>query len=203
MKLVRQLKYLSQDAIYFYFLLDNLLLVFLIGFFTYRTFFVGRLNLALLVLLLSLFMIIGCRFVAQFRENATTTWLYRTMVVSSVGLMLAAICIQAVRFIYVFAPGLEEPTFSKIMVRMGIATATFYVFALVIAFLYYLYAHGMTRLIWNSYVDRLLQTTFSPNRRQNWRQIRFSNTILFNTFVWGGLASVVTLSVGLVSWWLR
>lgn len=203
MRIVRQFKYLSQDAIYFYFLVDNFLLLFLVGFFTYRTFFLGRLNWALLVLLAALLMLVACRLIAQYREHASTTFLYRLMVLGSAGLLIAALCIQTTRFVFVFAPGLAEPTLSKILVRVGIATATFYVFALLLAFVYYLFAHDMTKIIWSGYMDRLLESTFSPNRRRNWRQVRFSNMVLVNTFAWGGLASVLTLMLGLIAWLLR
>lgn len=186
-----------------YFLVDNRFLLFFVAFFTYWTFFAGHLNKALVVLLVALGLMIVCRIVLHYREKAATTYLYRALVLLSAGLLVAALCIQTYRFIYVFAPGLAEPTLPKILVRIGVATTNFWIFALIIAFVYYLYAHEMTKLIWKGSLDRLLVSTFSSQRRQNWRQVRFSSLILLNTIFWGGLASFVTLAAGLVAWLLR
>ncbi|MEI6045540.1 MAG: hypothetical protein WCS37_14420 [Chloroflexota bacterium] len=199
--LIRDFKNALQEI--FYFVVDNSFLIFFIAFFTYWTFFAGKLNWAMLVLVVALFLMIIGRVVYHFREKATTTYLYRAIVLLSATLLITALCIQTLRFIFVFTPGLSEPTLPKILVRIGVATTNFYLFALLIAFVYYLYTHGMTKLIWNGSLDRLLKGTFTSNRHQNWRQIHFSNNLLIYTFFGGGVASVVTLSIGLVAWLLR
>lgn len=201
MTLTRSFKYIAQGL--FSFLFHNLFLLFLIGFFAYRTFFLGRLNWALLVLLIALFLIIVCRAIAQYRRNLPTTLVYRTLVLLSIGLLLTAIFIQLNRLIFVFLPGLSEPTLPKILVRIGISTATLYVFALLVAFVYYMYAHDMTKLIWNGSINRLLDTTFSYKNRQHVDVVRSSNRLLIFILIWGGLASTVTLLIGLVAWLLR
>lgn len=187
----------------FYFVAYNLFLLLLIGFFTYRTFFVGRLNWALLVLLVALTLITICRVLSQYRISVTNTLLYRVVLLAGVGLLIGAACIQTFRFVYVFLPGLADPTVSEVLVRIGIATATFYGYAVVVAFVYYLYAHEMTKAIWNGSVDRVLESTFVQRKKRNWQQVQFSTMVLLRTVFWGGLASVVTLAVGFVAWLLR
>ncbi|HEX2916184.1 MAG TPA: hypothetical protein VH186_35820 [Chloroflexia bacterium] len=189
--------------ILFFIFINNFFLLALAGFFAYRTFIEGKLNWAVLVLLVSLLVFIACRVIFQYGEKATHHFFYRGLVLTGAGLFITAFVIQTWRFIEVFVPTMTEVTPAKILVRLGIATANFYVYALIFAFIYYLYAHNMTTVIWNGSVDRLLRNAFSPNERENWRRVHFSNLVLMRTFFWGGLASVVTLTVGLVAWLLR
>jgi hypothetical protein len=186
-------------------LLDNLFFVLLVAFFAYRTFFEGRLNWALLVLLVALSLMTICRIVAQYSQKVRVGFIYRTLVLLSAGLLAMALGIQTLRFVFVFAPGLVEPTMPKILVRIGVTTAIGYVFALLFAFVYYLRAHGMLWEIWNGFADRLARPSLASEvvRHQDWRHIRFSNMVLIRTFFWGGVASILTLAVGLVAWLLR
>ena len=189
-----------------YLLWRNAFLLFLAAFFAYRTFFLGRLNYALLILLSALCLIIVCRVIAQYSQKATVGLIYRGLVLLSAGLLVLALGIQTLRFVFVFAPGLaDDPTLPKILVRIGITTADSYVIALILAFVYYLHAHSMLREIWNGFASRHTWPAplSRPARYEEWRQIRFSNAVLIRTFFWGGLASIVTLTVGLVAWLLR
>jgi hypothetical protein len=185
------------------FFVNNVFLLLVVGFFAYRTFFVGRLNWALLLFVIALFLIIICRAIAQYRESVTATAVYRSLVLLSAGLLLTAIFVQTNRFIYVFVPGLSEPTLAKILVRIGITTTTLYVYALIIAFIYYLYAHDMTKIIWSGKVNRFLDTTFSRKNRHTWEEVNFSNKILLYTLVGGAVLSAFTLGVGFIAWLLR
>lgn len=188
-----------------YCLVNNLFLLFLCAFFAYRTFFEGRLNWALLVLLIALFLIIVCRVIFQYRQSATTNIIYRGLVLLSVGLLCLALCIQTLRFVLVFVPTMTEFTLPKILVRVGVTTANFWVFALLFSFLYYLYTHEMTKVIWYGSVDRILQSAFAPRRHDEhyWRRVRFSSLVLMHTIFWGGLLSFTTLTIGLIAWLLR
>jgi hypothetical protein len=187
----------------FFFFVNNILLLLIVGFFAYRTFFVNRLNWALMLFVIALFLIIICRAIAQYRESATATAIYRGLVLLSAGLLITAIFVQTNRFIYVFVPGLSEPTLAKILVRIGITMTTLWVYAIVIAFIYYLYAHEMTKIIWSGRVNRFLDTTFSRKNRHTWQEVNLSNKILLYTIVGGGILSIFTLIVGFVAWLLR
>ena len=179
---------------------QNAIVLTLIGFFVYWTFYAGRLNLALTALVGALALMIACRVVYHFNRSTVARLLYRTLVVMSAILIFAALAIQTVRFIYVFLPGLTEPTLPKILVRVGIVTATLWAFAVPTAFMYYLYVHDMTRLIWNGSVDRFLQSTLLSNRALTARRVRHANLLLWRTLLWGGALSATTLSIGVVAW---
>lgn len=188
---------------FYYFFLSNFFLLLIVGFFAYRTFFLGILNWSLLLFVIALFLIIICRAIAQYRHNATATVIYRSFVLISAGLIITALFVQTNRFIYVFLPGLSEPTVSKILVRIGITTTMLYIYALVIAFIYYLYAHDMTRIIWGGKVDSLLDTTFHRKNRHTWQEVNLSNKILLYTLIGGGVLSAFTLLVGFMAWLVK
>ncbi|MBN9393181.1 MAG: hypothetical protein J0I20_34425 [Chloroflexi bacterium] len=188
----------------FQFIKYNFVLLFLTGFFAYRTFFLDRLNYALLALLLCLFFLVVCQAIYNYCDRPRIRIIYRTALVLSVTSLTMALCIQTLRFIYVFVPTLTEPTLSRILVRIGILTVTFYAYATIFAFIYYLYVHDMLSVIWNGSVKRLLRRNPSAAiRRDQWRRERFSSLLFINVLLWGGLASVLTLVVGFVAWLLR
>lgn len=66
-------------------LLENTFFLFLTVFFAYRTFFEGRLNWALLVLLVAFSLMFVCRVIAQYSQQARVGWLYRGLVLLSAG----------------------------------------------------------------------------------------------------------------------
>jgi hypothetical protein len=182
----------------------NFFLLLLTGIFAFRTFFLDRLNYAILALLLALCLLIVCQIVYNYIDRPKLRIVYRTALLLSTASLIMALCIQTLRFVYVFVPTLTEPSVSKIMVRVGIITVTFYVYAAVFAFIYYLYVHDMLSVIWNGSVERLLRRTPSANiRRDKWRQERFSSLLFVNVFFWGGLASIITLIAGFIAWLLR
>ena len=182
----------------------NFLLLLLTGVFAYRTFFLDRLNYALLALLLCLFFLVVCQAVYKYCDRPKLRIIYRSALILSVTSLTMALCIQTLRFIYVFVPTLTEPTLSKILVRVGIITVTFYEYATVFAFIYYLYVHDMLSIIWNGSVKRLLRRNPSAAiRRDQWRRERFSSLLFLNVLLWGGLVSVLTLVIGFIAWLLR
>lgn len=189
---------------FFQFLKYNFFLLLLTGIFAFRTFFLDRLNYAILALLLALCLLIVCQVVYNYIDRPKFRIIYRFALLLSATSLIMALCIQTLRFVYVFVPTLTEPSISKILVRVGIVTVTFYVYAVVFAFIYYLYIHDMLSVIWNGSVERLLRRTPTASiRRDKWRQERFSSLLFVNVFFWGGLASVITLLVGFIAWVLR
>lgn len=186
-----------------YFIRYNIFLLFLTGLFAYRTFFVGRLNYALLVLLISLALIIVCRVIYRYSKNTLIKFFYRLLILVGTSLLISAIGIQTLRFVYTFATTFNEPTLPKILVRIGIVTANFYAFALIFAFIYYLYVHEMLAVIWNGSLNRVLRGSSPRDRHNNWRRERFSSLVFLYTLFWGGLASVITLGIGFIAWLLR
>jgi len=181
------------------FLWNNLLLIGLTLFFFYRTFMVGRLNWALLVLLVALCGFIICR-ILSFGKGEVTKFAYRMFMLGSTGLFISAVFIQTIRFIFVFRPGLTDATIPKLLVRAGIVTLVLYIFALILTATYYLYAHNMLKRLWNPWLPGLLETVFA---KRNWQQLRGSTLILMNTLLWGGLATGLMLGIGFVAWLLR
>lgn len=188
---------------FLYFVRYNFFILFLIGFFTYRTFFVGRLNYALLVFLISLLVIIICRFIYKYSVKSIIGFFYRILVLVGISLLISAVIIQTIRFAYTFATTFTEPTLAKILVRIGIVTLNFYIFTLIFAFIYYLYAHEMLSIILDGSIKRLRRNSSYKPTFNNWRQERLSSLIFIYTFFWGGFATVFTLGVGFIAWLLR
>ncbi len=186
-----------------YFLWDNFFVLGLIGFFIYWTFFNGRMNWALTVLLIAFALMVAARFLSRYRQNLIARSIYRTLVLFSAALPLTALCIQTVRFIFVFLPGLSEPTLPKILVRIGIGTTVIYAYSLVAALAYYLYTHDMFKIIWNGSPESILNSSFKPYQPQNWQRVRFSSLLMVKTIFWGGAVCILTLGVGLMAWLLR
>jgi hypothetical protein len=119
---------------------------------------------------------------------------------TSVFLLIIALFIQTMRFIFVFKPGLAEPTLAKLLVRVGIASLVLYVFLMVFATVYYLHAHNMLQRLWNPWLPKLLTAVFS---RQNWKHERRSSLIFTRLLVWGGLTTALLLGIGFVAWLLK
>jgi hypothetical protein len=187
-----------------YFLSFNLILLITAGVFAYRTFVLDRFNWALLILVIALFLINICRAIARYNEAATITLIYRIFVLLSVALLITALCVQTIRFIYVFVPTMTDFTLPKILVRVGITTTIFYIYALIISFIYYLYANEMLSAVWYGSLDRFLKHSILRDKaRQKWRQGRFASIAFIYTFFLGGFASVLTLGIGLIAWLLR
>lgn len=186
-----------------YFIRYNVFLLLLTGFFAYRTFFVGNLNYALLILLIALLLIIVCQVLYKYVNNINVRVIYRVLILTSGMLLITSLCIQAMRFVDVFVPTLTEPTLAKILVRIGIVTVTLYVFGLFFTFVYYLYINDMLSLIWNGSLKRKLNPNSLKNLRSNWRKERFASIILVNLFIWGGFASITSLLIGFIAWLLR
>lgn len=188
----------------FYFIKYNFFLLLLICIFTYRTIFLNRLNYALLTFLLFLCLLIICQLIYRYCDNPRVRLLYRFLILLSFASLIMALCIQTLRFVYVFVPTLTEPSIPKILVRIGILTVTFYSFALVFAFIYHLYVHDMLSVIWNGSIERLLgRNSSTANHHDKWRQERFSSLLFINILFWGGLASASTLAIGFIAWLLR
>jgi hypothetical protein len=182
------------------FVWNNLLLLGLTFFFFYRTFLEGKLNWALLIFLMSLCGFIVCRVLTlgQGRANVVA---YRLIMLTSVTLLMIALFIQTMRFIFVFQPGLSsDPTLAKLLVRIGITSLVLYVFALVFAGAYYLHSHNMIKRLWNPWLPKLLDAVFAP---QNWKQVRRSTLLFMRVLAWGGLATALLLGIGFVAWLLR
>lgn len=188
---------------FFDFVKYNIILLFLAGLFTYRTFFVGRLNYALLVLLISLFVIIICRLIYHYNKNPFITWLYRTLVLSGTALLFCAIGIQLLRIIYTFTTTFTEPTPAKILVRVGIVTTIFYFFALIFSFIYYLYVNELLAAIWSGSIERAIKTSSSAKLHMGWYRQRISTLIFLHILFWGGLLTIATLGIGFIAWLLR
>ncbi|MEI7554616.1 hypothetical protein [Candidatus Chlorohelix sp.] len=181
------------------FLWNNALLIGVSAFFFYRTFFEGRLNRALLLFLVALLGFLICRLLT-FGRSKINQLAYRIVMLTSLSLFMVALFIQTMRFIFVFKPGLTEPTLSKLLVRVGISSLVLYIFGLVIASAYYLHAHDMFKRIWNPWLPNLLEAVF-PQR--NWKQVRRSTLILTRLLVWGGIVTIILLGVGFAAWLLR
>ncbi|NWJ45889.1 MAG: hypothetical protein HXX08_08425 [Chloroflexi bacterium] len=181
------------------FLWNNALLIGLSAFFFYRTFFEGRLNRALLLFLVALIGFLICRLLT-FGRGKINQLAYRIVMLTSVSLFMVALFIQTMRFIFVFKPGLAEPTLSKLLVRVGIASLVLYIFGLIIATAYYLHAHDMFKRIWNPWLPNLLEAVFS---QRNWKQVRRSTLILTRLLVWGGIITIILLGIGFAAWILR
>ncbi len=187
-----------------YILSFNFLLLAAGGIFVYRSIIHGQVNRALFILVLSLFLINICRVIARYNEDATVGFFYRFLVLTSTGLLISALVVQTIRFIYVFLPTMTAFTLPKILVRVGITTIVLYIYSLVIAFIYYLYATDMLTTIRNGSLDRFLsQSILRSKGRNKWRQAIFASKAFLFIFFWGGLASIVTLILGLVAWLQR
>ncbi len=184
---------------------DNILLLGLISFFIYWNFYNGRQNWALSVLIVALGVMVISRWLSHYYQIQLARLIYRGLLITSVALLLSALCIQTVRFVFVFLPGLSEPTLSKILVRVGILTFIVYAYTLTAVFMYYLYIQGLLNFIWHGSAEYLIKskTQFAVYQRHKWRSLRFSSLLLMGTFFWGGLASCLGLGVGLVAWLLR
>ncbi len=187
----------------FTFLRYNVLLLFLVGLFFYRTFLVGRLNYALLILLSSLFVIIICEVIYNYNRNVLIRYLYRVLIFTGISLLIVAVVIQLLRFAYIFTSTFTEVTLAKILVRVGILTANLYILGLIFTFVYYLYVHKMLAVVWNGSFYPILKSFPSGRSDTSWRRERIASLIFIYTLFWGGLATIITLGLGFIAWLLR
>lgn len=197
-RVAKPVKWLAQE--FFYFVLYNLPLLFLVGFFTYRTFFVGRLNWALLLFLVSLSLMIVCRVATYYYSGINHNILYKFAVGLSALLMIVALGVQTVRFIYVFSPGLASPTLPIILVRIAVVTTLLYVYALLVTGGFYLYYSGTIDLFWNAAPYHLPELPMLDKKRQHLRQVNLAARFFIRIVFFGGAASILTLFIGLAAW---
>lgn len=200
-QVIKSTKELFQEL--FYFVFYNLPLLLLVGFFTYHTFLIGHLNWALVLALFSVSLMIICRVATYYYSGINHNLLYKLAVGLSGLLLIVALGVQTVRFFYVFLPGLAAPTLPIILVRIGIATAILYVYALFVTGGFYLYYSGMIDLFWNAAPYRLPELPLLDKKRQHLRQINISARFFIRTVFFGGAASIITLLIGFVAWLLN